>query len=635
MAGLLHLWNQWEVQILVLFSFALQVFLLIFAGMRWRNMSRVPRILLWLVYLLADSVGTYILGHMSINYMSAEHQRLRAFWAPFLLVHLGGQDTITAYAMEDNQLWLRHLLTLGVQALGAAYVLYKYIARSEKLVMAAAIIMFIVGVIKYGERIWALKSSNLDNISSYLDSVYFKQEFGRYSARWKLFTEKEPEPDAEVVLQGAHDLFYICMGQFVDYKVWPSIFLCDALKFFHEKGCMFQLIEMQLSLMYDIFYTKAAVIHTGLGSYIRALSLLGTVTALVLFQFSSGKDGYNGVDKGVTYLLLVGACILEAASVLRAMTSTWTCAILLSKRWYWLNSLHVSLRRRVKLAGSRRKWSGFIGQCNLLGSISIDSGSPGSSMISTGTKELVLKEIFRMVEACEEKEDVLRTNRGQCALKQVHGFMEDLNWGTSFDESVLTWHYATDMLLFSQKERLTNVAPIVEATKLISNYMMFLLVEHPYMLPGRVRRRLYENAREDLLGQSGAYMHQMSTQIEIGDYKKIPLSLVPGAKLATRLLNVELNAPEVLQVVFGVWVEMLCYASHNCSRDSHARQLNIGGEFITIVWLLSTATFNCLNCDKEWFHDSMERFFRPKRRRHLRLRRFRLYNTHRPTVFWA
>ncbi|CAN6270917.1 unnamed protein product [Urochloa humidicola] len=635
MAGLLHLWNQWEVQILVLFSFALQVFLLIFAGMRWRNMSRVPRILLWLVYLLADSVGTYILGHMSINYMSAEHQRLRAFWAPFLLVHLGGQDTITAYAMEDNQLWLRHLLTLGVQALGAAYVLYKYIARSEKLVMAAAIIMFIVGVIKYGERIWALKSSNLDNISSYLDSVYFKQEFGRYSARWKLFTEKEPEPDAEVVLQGAHDLFYICMGQFVDYKVWPSIFLCDALKFFHEKGCMFQLIEMQLSLMYDIFYTKAAVIHTGLGSYIRALSLLGTVTALVLFQFSSGKDGYNGVDKGVTYLLLVGACILEAASVLRAMTSTWTCAILLSKRWYWLNSLHVSLRRRVKLAGSCRKWSGFKGQCNLLGSISIDSGSPGSSMISTGTKELVLKEIFRMVEACEEKEDVLRTNRGQCALKQVHGFMEDLNWGTSFDESVLTWHYATDMLLFSQKERLTNVAPIVEATKLISNYMMFLLVEHPYMLPGRVRRRLYENAREDLLGQSGAYMHQMSTQIEIGDYKKIPLSLVPGAKLATRLLNVELNAPEVLQVVFAVWVEMLCYASHNCSRDSHARQLNIGGEFITIVWLLSTATFNCLNCDKEWFHDSMERFFRPKRRRHLRLRRFRLYNTHRPTVFWA
>ncbi|CAO2034228.1 unnamed protein product [Urochloa humidicola] len=228
-------------------------------------------------------------------------------------------------------------------------------------------------------------------------------------------------------------------------------------------------------------------------------------------------------------------------------------------------------------------------------------------MISTGTKELVLKEIFRMVEACEEKEDVLRTNRGQCALKQVHGFMEDLNWGTSFDESVLTWHYATDMLLFSQKERLTNVAPIVEATKLISNYMMFLLVEHPYMLPGRVRRRLYENAREDLLGQSGAYMHQMSTQIEI----------------------------EVLQVVFGVWVEMLCYASHNCSRDSHARQLNIGGEFITVVWLLSTAAFNCLNCDKEWFHDSMERFFRPKRRRHLRLRRFRLYNTHRPTVFWA
>ncbi|CAN6227327.1 unnamed protein product [Urochloa humidicola] len=237
-----------------------------------------------------------------------------------------------------------------------------------------------------------------------------------------------------------------------------------------------------------------------------------------------------------------------------------------------------------------------------------------------GTKELVLKEIFRLVEACEGKEDLWRTNRGQCALKQVDGFLEDFNWGTNFDENILTWHYATDMF-FSQKERLANVAPIVEATEAVSNYMMFLLVEHPYMLPGRVRPRVYENAREDLQGH---YKQEMSDQIKAGHYRRIPLALIPGAKLTKRLLDDDLNAPKVLQVVFGVWVEMLCYAAHNCSRDSHAKQLNIGSEFITVVWLLTTVTFNRLNCEKEWFDDGTKKFFfSPARRRNFPVRRFR------------
>jgi hypothetical protein len=94
---------------------------------------------------------------MSIGYKLREHQQLMAFWASFLLVHLGGQDTITAYAMEDNNLWLRHLLTLAIQAVGVTYVLYKYLAGSGVAFMSAAILMFSIGVIKYGERVQSLR----------------------------------------------------------------------------------------------------------------------------------------------------------------------------------------------------------------------------------------------------------------------------------------------------------------------------------------------------------------------------------------------------------------------------------------------------------------------------------------------
>jgi hypothetical protein len=177
MAGVLHLWNEWEIQILVLVSFALQVFLLSFAWMRRRSISRVLRIPLWLMYLLAEFTTTYTLGHMSIGCKAGEHQQLMAFWAPFLLVHLGGQDTITAYAMEDSQLWLRHLLTFAVQALGAGYVLYKYMGSRGPLV-APAVLMFTVGVLKNAERVWSLSFSRLEIIRRYLDGVSIKENAG-------------------------------------------------------------------------------------------------------------------------------------------------------------------------------------------------------------------------------------------------------------------------------------------------------------------------------------------------------------------------------------------------------------------------------------------------------------------------
>jgi hypothetical protein len=623
MAGVLRLWNEWEIQILVILSFALQVFLLIFGKMRRRSFFRALGILIWLVYLLAEFTATYALGHMSIagcKPQGGKQRQLMAFWAPFLLVHLGGQDTFTAYAMEDNNLWLRHLLTFGVQALGAGYVLYKNIGGHGTLV-APAILIYLVGVLKNGERVWALSFSRLEIIRRYLDSsVSIQQNHEPYRAG--AGTEDEWLDD-ESVLQGAHDLLYICMGQFVDDKIWPSVYQSNALKIFHEKDKTFELIEMQLSLMYDIFYTKAAVIHTWYGSCFRTMSFLGTAIAFFLFQFSTaGKDGgYDRVDANVTYVLVTGALVMEIASVLRAMGSTWTCAMLKLRSWNCLHSLHVSLRRYARIARARR-WSGSTDQLNLLDSYSTGDtdaresyagkmtslGSKivsfcqnvGSSMISVDAKKLVLEEILRMVQACEGKEDVMWSCRGQGALTRAADgclkrrendrfSLEDFTRTTStgFDQSILTWHLAT--LKFLKHTKSKSEEALVEVTKAVSNYMMFLLVERPYMLPSPVRPTLHLKARKELL--EGHYWEFMERDSDKN--KNIPEALRPGAELGDELLRKEVSdTPELLQVVFGVWVEMLCYAAHHCSRESHARQLNNGGELLTIVWLLTTAEFN-------------------------------------------
>jgi len=120
--------------------------------------------------------------------------------------------------------------------------------------------------------------------------------------------------------------------------------------------------------MYDFLYTKAAVIHTWYGFCIHFISLLGTATTFMLFQLSinSRGNGYSRVDVIISYVLLVGALVLEIISVCRALLSTWTCSLLHRRGRGWEWPLHVitSLGQRVHPA-SRRLWSGSIGQYNL------------------------------------------------------------------------------------------------------------------------------------------------------------------------------------------------------------------------------------------------------------------------------
>ncbi|VAH55089.1 unnamed protein product [Triticum turgidum subsp. durum] len=153
-------WQEHGIQVLVLLSFTMQLVLLVLAEFRRRIDSGVLRAVIWSAYMLADSIAIYILGHLSVTSRSEDHE-LMAFWAPFLLLHLGGQDNITAYAIEDNRLWLRHLQTLVVQVAAATYIIYEStIVSTHTLLWKASVLMFVLGVVKYGERVWAIKCAD-------------------------------------------------------------------------------------------------------------------------------------------------------------------------------------------------------------------------------------------------------------------------------------------------------------------------------------------------------------------------------------------------------------------------------------------------------------------------------------------
>ncbi|CAN6165800.1 unnamed protein product [Urochloa humidicola] len=369
----LYAWKEWGIQALVLLSLTLQVTLLVLAEFRRRVDSGGLKVVVWSAYILADSTAIYVLGHLSVTSRSAEHQ-LMAFWAPFLLLHLGGQDNITAYAIEDNRLWLRHVHTLVVQVAAAAYVLYEssIINCCRSTLWWATFLMFAVGFIKYAERVWALKcaSSSLagNNYSGY-------GRDGLFGSMTECMVTGSPVGkcrDAESLVLMAHRLLYV-----------PKNFLKGPLRhvtryklFLRLRGAdMYKAVEMEASLMHDVFYTKAEVMHTWYGLSIRMFSLLATTVAFFLFYHHNHHkqhwEVYNRADVAVTFILLVGALVLEMISALRTMLSSWTVAYLTSGYGPWkklVSRVIMFLRRLVHAANwrSRYYWSGSMGQHNLI-----------------------------------------------------------------------------------------------------------------------------------------------------------------------------------------------------------------------------------------------------------------------------
>lgn len=278
-------WKEWGLRALVLLSLTVQVTLHILAEFRRHIDSGVLRASVWSAYMAADATAIYVLGHLSVASRSSEHE-LVALWAPFLLLHLGGQDNITAYAIEDNQLWLRHLQTLVLQVAAAAYVVYgsPVIVGASRvpLLLAATVTMSAVGVVKYGERVWALRCAGTSPTGNYSSDIG-KRRFS-LAVPDSFIIRLDP---AEACLLHAHLLLDLAKDRFKGPL--PRLFLCgpvgrESQAQLHGEEELYRVAEMQLSLLHDVFYTKAEATHTWCGLCVRALSSLATVAAFVLFN---------------------------------------------------------------------------------------------------------------------------------------------------------------------------------------------------------------------------------------------------------------------------------------------------------------------------------------------------------------
>ncbi|GLT46077.1 hypothetical protein SLA2020_198630 [Shorea laevis] len=507
------LWGTWNIRGLIILSLLLQSFLSLSAQLRKRKGGKlVIVILLWIAYLLADWVATFTIGLM----LRAERSDILAFWAPFLLLHLGGPDTITSFSLEDNEFWIRHLFGLILQVGSTIYVILQSLTHNA--LWLPTLLVLIAGVIKYAERNCAFYLASFDHFGNnwaYLSlgsvtamppiPVQFELV---HRLRFKAFWEN-CEPQGTEVQRGPSSVILeaaCTVGTIKSLLVGPPMTKEDQKDFCYfmrrrDSHETLRTIEIQLSILYELLHTKLPVVDSKIGYICRSVTFVCILGALVSFSILLKKYYHNKLgefDIWLTYGLLTGALALDLISIWLLMSSDW-----IAVRQY-------SDKKNYEKFINRYRWSNLVPQLNIFDChFSNKDGDYANKLVDflgirfetirrrilcVSSKDFVEEQAWKFIFTTLQEHGI------GVAGSEIFGPSRILTGQTTnfawtmkkFEhmDSLLIWHIATEICY--QKEcsdnspsnstsTSTNCFDHRKICKLISDYMFYLLVMEPSM----------------------------------------------------------------------------------------------------------------------------------------------------------
>ncbi|KAH0462429.1 hypothetical protein IEQ34_010004 [Dendrobium chrysotoxum] len=544
-----QLWNNWDVRVLILLSLSIQIILIFLGRLRRISTSRWIRMVLWASYLFANWIADFVLGQLSSTMDdSSPSNVIIAFWAPFLILHLGGPDTITAYSMEDNELWARHLLGLGYELFIAFYVLFRSLPNTRLLI--PTLLIFLVAIIKYIERSYSLYKASVEGIRSSItsfDKILPTKDLNALSQAFWLYSATKPS-------------FIDAIPYFEEYEE-----IRDIVKKMTTKEVL-MIMRMELGYAYDEFYTKAVVNHSKPGYILRIFCSTCILLAFSLFVLEP-KDDFDNLDVTITYVLLIASTCLDFMATIMLIFSNMMIVSLLNVKklsnWSVLLAEHIVIIK--KSCHKRRHWSIKMPQLNLLLNclmISAPNKAPRQKMISWVSKKLGLVQEIKLYmtwrtgdletytlqtmqpsQATQEVLEIIASylqrrlhlsreefNKpaGFSALRQVTTIVDwavmpfvQIFEGLSLDQQVLIWHITTELCFhwnpksqhplyphqIEMKARENILGGVkrksleMKACKYISNYMMHIVVMQSDMMStmGGASSMLFWNAIDDMV----------------------------------------------------------------------------------------------------------------------------------------
>ncbi|XVE86611.1 hypothetical protein DITRI_Ditri18aG0047900 [Diplodiscus trichospermus] len=550
-------WGEWEFRLLVVVSLLLQLLLVIFGHIRRKYIGKkLPcvAITVWLVYLSADWMATLVLTTLLRGDISLKNE-LIVFWTPFLLWHLGSPHNITAYSLEDNELWLRRFFGFFLQVGEAVYIYAKFRSKSNIALNALAVPILLAGVIKYGERVWALRcASDKQLVNSFFSIPDNKANDWIKRVRTglseitinNLFKNKGVVPEVEFLRQ-AYISYIVFKPLFTDLPFRLSREFHENMVYMKCKSAedAFKFVDVELSFVYDLFFTKNPIQYRNLtvSLCLRSFCFLSAICSLIAFTAVVDMHQHSTIDVVITYLLLLGAVSLDVYSFIMHALSTWAMIRLPIPRTkvHKMYSRVVASRLQSIKASSgiksmaqhdlikycvKAKTSWFTGAIRLLdpGNLLQKYGHTKWKPVDPDLKNFIYNHLQKKRVKCErndfklEQLEKLLNEKGDLVFKEKYKEMLGLDGDlgefekeffsifprmdpTYFIRSIFLWHIATELAYYDDRDnhRVSSTHSLCNISKSISDYMMYLTLVRPSMLckgfSDVINRKIYQEAQ--------------------------------------------------------------------------------------------------------------------------------------------
>ncbi|KAL3598511.1 hypothetical protein D5086_006429 [Populus alba] len=325
----------------------------------------------------------------------------------------------------------------------------------------------------------------------------------------------------------------------------------------------FKLVDLELGFIFDRLYTKAPVVYSRKGVFLRSLTFSSSFITLVSFSFFVGKHRFSPINVVTTYLLLAGALGLEVYAMLQLVFSDWTMIWLTRLTSTPSNPIGNAIYSLRAYFANEKRWSGSMAQCNL---------------ISSSFEIKTIKSLSKFIGIDRE------------ILKHLHVSWEHINDNLKdliFENLLEKGNEIIEHLQDKENRRTRLLAQrgdgsrYRDASDEVERFFQARKKEPSNGTAREARTTLFRAKQEEL--EDAIAIPIDTTPTIPGAYGSSKYLLVHGCKLAQQLQKLE---AEKWKVISEVWVEMLTYAAGHCEWRDHAQQLKSGGELLTHVRLL-------------------------------------------------
>ncbi|GKV01992.1 hypothetical protein SLEP1_g14486 [Rubroshorea leprosula] len=615
------LWNAWSIRGLMIVSLSLQVILNLLAPKRKVQSGWGKWIigLIWFVYFLADWVATSTMGlilHRTSPKSGGPPIDIIAFWTPFLLVHLGGPDTITSYSLQDNELWQRHFLALLSQVFSTFYAFFKSSPNNE--LWLATILVLLAGIIKYFGRTLALNRASFDKLGK--NWVPVREKTGLVIPKQFHGMENHPSISGTAVLLFSN-LKRILVGPLPKENELKRII--ERIMVQRSDGEVLRIFEIELSLLYEVLHTKLPLIDSKIGSYFRMANFGCILVALILFSLVKKHYELELSDILITYGLLIGALAMDVLSLILIKSSDWFAISHIQD-----GSQLINKRELPDAVIKRRRWSKTVSQLNflthhvkklddltsvgtLLSKVINNFHCQSFQYVEDSLWSFILREIkmkFDCRHCCKnkgEKEVWLSEEEFEKLLEPVMNqkhqeLIKNLTGKLDYTQTLLVWHIATELCFQNTDHRWHGTTDTYRSIcKQLSDYMFYLAEMQPTMMAGVLDnwkdefKRTSKQTRSLVPWKSFSNEKSVAKKILFGS-KEVDVKIEEEEDEKMKLLSEAVEVARGLEQEDGypwegmnkVWVHLMCYAAIKCRPNVHADQLSKAGELLTFVWLL-------------------------------------------------